>query len=215
MTGNSEAGTMAYHKNAEWARVLDLIDEAWPLLTNAANDLTAIPWPQKIGLLTHEFVAAIDATNSGIDPSPITELYGRLLGFYKRADSHAIKGTKAELQAALQRAYWVVNRCIAAGIVPEKSLVETVRRKRNRRPARTSISRLTEKQLEAHRLFGETNGNMSEVARRMGVKAATAKQHYDAANKKLGRMAGQLAKPKTQAIPRDRRGQEIIADDGE
>lgn len=89
------------------------------------------------------------------------------------------------------------------------------RRRINRRPGGKQTPRLTGRQLEAHRLYGETNGNMSEVARRMGVKPTTAKQHYDAANEKLGRIAGSQIKPKTQSLPRDRRGQETVSDPDE
>lgn len=67
-------------------------------------------------------------------------------------------------------------------------------RTRNRRPNKTSVSPLTSKQLEAIQLCGECKGNMSEVARRMGVSVATATQHRDAANKKLGMSAPKTSK---------------------
>ena len=63
------------------------------------------------------------------------------------------------------------------------------RHRRNRRPGKQSLPRLTEKQLEAYRLFGETSGNMTEVAKRMGVSRQAAQQHYEAAGKKMALVA--------------------------
>ena len=83
----------------------------------------------------------------------------------------------------------------------------TAKRKRNRRPENTAVIKLTEKQLEAVNLYGECKGNMSQVARRMGVSHQTAKQHYDAANKKLGKKA--TAIPKTQRLRPDHLGEDL------
>ena len=80
-------------------------------------------------------------------------------------------------------------------------------RKRNRKPAKGPPNPLTERQSEALRLFGELNGNMSSVARRMGITSPGAKQHYDAANKKLGITISERAK--TMRLAADRHGQGV------
>ena len=71
----------------------------------------------------------------------------------------------------------------------EQATNGTKSKKRHRKPANNSPKPLTDRQVEAFRLFGELNGNMSEVAKRMGIARQSAKQHYAAANKKIGRTA--------------------------
>ena len=67
-------------------------------------------------------------------------------------------------------------------------------RSRNRRPAKAPPKKLTDRQSEVLLLYGECKGNMSEVARRMGVTHPTAMQHYNAANTKLGITASERAR---------------------
>jgi predicted DNA-binding protein (UPF0251 family) len=86
------------------------------------------------------------------------------------------------------------------------------RRRPRKRPAET-VSELTPPQLEAIRLHGECEGNMAEVGRRMQINRKTAQQHFEAGMAKLGKNAVRGKKPKTQSIPKDPRGQELLAED--
>ena len=83
-------------------------------------------------------------------------------------------------------------------------------KKRRRKSTNKKVNPLTNKQIEALRLDGECQGNMSDVARRMGIKASTARQHRDAANKKLAIVVSKKAA--TERLKTDRRGQEVIQD---
>lgn len=80
-------------------------------------------------------------------------------------------------------------------------------RTHNRKPAKGPPRQLTDRQSETLRLFGELNGNMSEVARRMGITHPVARQHYDAANKKLGITISERAR--TMRLAGDRLGQGV------
>jgi hypothetical protein len=48
------------------------------------------------------------------------------------------------------------------------------------------------------------------VGKQMGISRQMAQKHYVRAVKKLGKSA--IPKPKTQSLPKDRRGQESVAD---
>lgn len=78
-----------------------------------------------------------------------------------------------------------------------------------KRRRRTGKKKLSARQLQAAQLYGECKGNMAEVARQMRVCSKTARQHYQAALRRLGRVA---VKHLTGRLPTDRRGQENVAD---
>lgn len=72
---------------------------------------------------------------------------------------------------------------------------------------------LTERQIQAMKVFDDTKGNAAEAARQMNVCRKTAQQHYHSALRKLGFTAAQYAAiAKTQSIPHDARGQVNVAD---
>ncbi len=72
------------------------------------------------------------------------------------------------------------------------------------RKRKSSVERkLTGKQLEASQIVAECKGDIAEAARRLGKDAKTVRQHYNAAMKKMGRIA---VKHATQKLPLDRRG---------
>ena len=92
---------------------------------------------------------------------------------------------------------------------PAPTRTLTVGRPRKpRRARRPAIRPLTSKQAEAVQLVGEHKGNVSEAAKVAGISRQAMKKRYEEAMKKLGKAA--LPKPKTQRLPRDRRGQEIV-----
>jgi len=82
------------------------------------------------------------------------------------------------------------------------------RRKRTRRP--TLGKPLTDRQREAVEVVGRCGGNVSEAARLLALDPSTVRQHYRAGMEKLGETAIKGTRPKTQAIPTDRRGQEQV-----
>ncbi len=114
-----------------------------------------------------------------------------------------------------------------ADVTPEAATATPAKvnriRSRNCRPAKAPPKKLTERQTESLRLHGECNGNMSEVARRMGITHPAARQHYDAANKKLGitlseqarttRLAAEQHGQGVKGLPARRRGKGVKVDD--
>jgi hypothetical protein len=81
-------------------------------------------------------------------------------------------------------------------------------KERRRRPA-AEPKPLTAKQVEAVQIVGECRGDFAEAARRLKRDRKTIVGHYEAAQEKLGKSAVKAA---TQPLPKDRRGQENIAD---
>jgi hypothetical protein len=84
------------------------------------------------------------------------------------------------------------------------------KRSRRRRTGEMKITPLTEKQVEAVQLIGEHKGNIAAAARSAGKSPAAMKKLYDKANRKLGKKA--IEKIKTQRLPKDQRGQAMVAD---
>ncbi len=84
------------------------------------------------------------------------------------------------------------------------------KRKRRKR-ASDKPRELTRPQIEAMQLYGECKGNFTEMGRRMGIDRKTAKQHYEAAAKKVGQQAVNPY-PKTTTIAHDRRGQADVSE---
>jgi len=82
------------------------------------------------------------------------------------------------------------------------------RRSRNRRSSRVP-NKLTSKQLEAARLFGELKGNMTAVAKMMGISRQTAQEHYDAATAKLAAIGSRVmtGKATTRQLKADHLGE--------
>ena len=81
------------------------------------------------------------------------------------------------------------------------------RSRRRRRKTDAAPRPLTAKQTEAVHIVGECKGNFTEAAARMGLDAATVRQHYNAGMAKLG---GKAVKHGTQRLPSDRRGQDNV-----
>lgn len=79
---------------------------------------------------------------------------------------------------------------------------------RRRRRAGLVPKPLTAKQTETVQVVGECKGDLAEAARRLGIDRKTVKQHYDAASRKLGKIA---VKHTTQPLRTDRRGQANVA----
>ena len=86
-----------------------------------------------------------------------------------------------------------------AGAGPTRAKGPTRRKHRQRSPGK-----LTAKQLQAVQAFGNCNGNYARTAAELGVCRATAKQHIEAAYRKLGQKVPKT--PMTRALPTDRRG---------
>jgi hypothetical protein len=82
-------------------------------------------------------------------------------------------------------------------------------RRRHRQPPK-QIHPLTARQLEVVQLFGEHEGNMTAVARAMGVSRQRAADLYQEAMAKLASKAP--VKPKKQKLPEDHRGQAKVVD---
>ncbi len=97
---------------------------------------------------------------------------------------------------------------IAPATLNDKSPTKPM--KRRRKSTNTKVNPLTPQQTEAIRLDGECKGNMSDVGRRMGISRQCAKQHLEAAYKKLGINASKKAT--TERLKTDRRGQEVVHD---
>lgn len=76
-------------------------------------------------------------------------------------------------------------------------------RRRNRKA--TTTPSLTVRQVEAVRLHGDCEGNIAEVARRMGIGRKTAEEHIRKGYKVLGKDVPEKAS--TRSIPSDNRGQ--------
>ncbi len=83
------------------------------------------------------------------------------------------------------------------------------KKQRRRRRSTQQPKKLTPKQTEALKLHGDCNGNIAEVARRIGKDRKTAEQHVNAAFTKLGQNVP--TKAKTTSLKTDRRGQADIA----
>jgi len=83
------------------------------------------------------------------------------------------------------------------------------RRKRPRKAERKPVP-LTAGQSEAIHLVGEHKGNISKAAAAAGKSRQAMDKQYKRAMTKIGKTA--TPKPKTQALPRERRGQAEIAD---
>lgn len=82
------------------------------------------------------------------------------------------------------------------------------RRKRARKPALGKP--LTDRQREAVETVGKCSGNINEAARLLDLDPKTVRQHYRAGMAKLGETIAKTKRPRTQAIPTDRRGQEQV-----
>lgn len=94
-------------------------------------------------------------------------------------------------------------------------------RSRRRKRGGESIRPLTEKQTEALYIFAVCNGNYAEAARRIGIDRKSFEERCKAAYVKLGhkgmkRYEMEISKALVARLPRDRRGQEVVAadDDG-
>jgi predicted DNA-binding protein (UPF0251 family) len=92
-----------------------------------------------------------------------------------------------------------------AGIPARQTQSSVPGRKRKRNPEADAVAPLTSKQLEVCALYGQLGGNMSDVARKMGITRQCAQEHYDSANKKLGLIA--TARPSTRRLHHDPSGQ--------
>jgi len=84
-----------------------------------------------------------------------------------------------------------------------------VRQRRRRRARAPKPAQLTEKELEALEIVAVHKGNVSAAARACGKSPTAMRKLYRKANTKLSRLP--LPKPRTQALPRDERGQETVA----
>jgi predicted DNA-binding protein (UPF0251 family) len=85
-----------------------------------------------------------------------------------------------------------------------------VQQKRRRRLPPRAITPLTPEQTEAMQLVGEHKGDLSAAARAAGKSRQAMAKLYQKALRKLGVKAS--AKPKTQRLPHDRRGQAMVED---
>lgn len=75
---------------------------------------------------------------------------------------------------------------------------------------KTGMDALTPRQTEVYAKVEECGGNFSEAARRLGRNESTVREHYQAALKKLGKLA--VEKPRTGMLPNDRRGGETLSE---
>jgi len=90
---------------------------------------------------------------------------------------------------------------------PEKT--EASKTKRRKRTGAAKAPTLTPKQTEAMKLHGDCEGNIAEIARRLGIGRKSAEDRVKAAFKKLGRSIPRKAS--TKALPTSRRGEEIVS----
>lgn len=85
------------------------------------------------------------------------------------------------------------------------------RRSKKRKSAQTKP--LTEKQIQALHEYGLCKGNISEIARRLGICDRAAAERLESAWKKMGGNQEQyLRQRKEKPLSRDKRGQEIVID---
>jgi len=90
--------------------------------------------------------------------------------------------------------------------------------RRHRRPPLTPKDRpLSTRQAEVVQIVGECKGDLAEAARRLGIDRASLKESYDAGMEKLAKAGiptwAYILKPKTVALPVDRRGGVTVAKD--
>jgi hypothetical protein len=83
--------------------------------------------------------------------------------------------------------------------------------KKHRRKGERRTIPLTAAQAEAAQLVGEHKGNFTAAGRAAGKTRQAMKKLYDKAMRKLGQTVVRPKKPKTQALPTDRRGQVDVA----
>ncbi|MDY0171076.1 MAG: hypothetical protein RBS80_31340 [Thermoguttaceae bacterium] len=161
----------------------------------------AAAWLRKAG----ETVAA-----DGIDVA-LSRLPGEL------RESTEQRGYREAMRTTAGYVKTILAACMASG--PEPQPVDngqdgaqpgTPKRKRRKR-ASDKPRELTGPQIEAMQLYGECKGNFTEMGRRMRIDRKTAKQHYEAAAKKVGQQAVNSS-PKTTTIAHDRRGQADVSE---
>lgn len=111
---------------------------------------------------------------------------------------HSAEYSKAPRAAAFLRA-WRDRR--AAQLRKDRPHKTAAKRKHRQCVPRT---KQTAKQLAALEAYGECKGNYSLTAKRLGVSRSTAKQHVEAAYRKMGLKVPKM--PRTQALPQDHRG---------
>jgi DNA-directed RNA polymerase specialized sigma24 family protein len=70
---------------------------------------------------------------------------------------------------------------------------------------------LTEKQMEAVKLHGDCEGNISEVGRRLGIDRKSAEQRIKSGFAKIGKTVPKKAK--TQKLKRGNRGEDDVAEE--
>lgn len=117
---------MAFSRSPEWDAALAVLDEWWASACYLCDDVELANVDggpnfddENFTLQTYELIEKFGATGSNIDPSPIHELFGRLLWFYKTEHFLAVPASLDELRVVRQKAYWFVNKCRKFGILPE------------------------------------------------------------------------------------------------
>ena len=158
------------------------------------------------------------------DPGRAQIVYQRAFDLVQRRGSvspitlHRLGPDAQDRQKHIDRARWILSSALSMGtIAPDyrEGLADCAHyfnAGRRRRPPLTPKARpLTARQAEVVQIVGECRGDLAEAARRLGIDRKTVKESYDAGNRKLGIRA--MPKPKTVALPVDRRGGITVAKD--
>ena len=108
---------------------------------------------------------------------------------------------------ALESELRLVEKVALDAVVKQKPAKRRRRAVKLRKPREP-----TPRQLEVIQIFGECNGNLAAVARKLGRDRKTIEETYKAGMMKLGKTVYH-SKDKTRLLARDRRGQEVVSDD--
>jgi hypothetical protein len=148
-----------------------------------------------------------------IDPTALCEFNEEVQG-YRSRNVIAPGGKVARVdpplsleraEALLKNAGTVWQRMLRVGQRPADKPARRTRRGTKPRKPRP----LTGRQVEAVQVVGECKGDIAKAAKRLGLHRKTVAESYKAGLTKLGKVA---VKHGTRLFPRDRRGQEDIAE---
>lgn len=121
-----------------------------------------------------------------------------------------LEGQAKSLTATMTALMNVASMVAVAGDNHPAATSQSAKRRRTNRVKLATERPLTAVQAETVHVVGEHRGNISAAAKQLGKDAATVRECYKTAMKKLGRTA---TKHKTQAMGHDQRGQPDIATD--
>ncbi len=186
----------------------------WVLRPDASNEATTSREPFVIDTLN----GLIDLLPPECEPNHewLGKAIQRLQDAIQQLESATTEQDEESCVPELQRAAKALLSYLseaAGGKNEDRSTAKTkaTTKRRRKRSGGTTTPRLTARQTEAMQLHGECEGNIAEVARRMGVVRKTAEQHVNAAFTKLGKSVPKT-KARTSSLTTDKRGQTTVAE---